>query len=178
MGKIKAVLFNGPPRSGKDTAAEWLTECLSHRISTRYYMPYNCKMAESLKLAAHALFGEETLHANAFEDCKDEPHPIFLDRTPRQVYIALSEQFAKPHYGNDFFGRIFANRVIGPENILIVHLHRRGCDFTNDSRSYIKIDGAEICHLTNDNITAFRMEVYSRVGCWLDGIKSPVNIHA
>lgn len=200
--KIKAVLFNGPPYCGKDTAAEWLNECVSRRYDTLEMHPLIMKMAESLKLATHALFGEEHLPAHAFEGCKDKPHPVFLGNTPRQCYIDLAEKFGKPIYGKDFFAKVFVNRMkrrvqdelygthydalvicsdlgfsaeaqvvidaIGKENVLIVHIKRDGTDFSNDSRGYIHAYGVQTITLNNRNITAFRMEVFERVRCWLE----------
>ena len=82
--------------------------------------------------------------------------------TLRRLLIRISEEFLKPTYGNTFFGRIAtrelkrsaypliiftdsgfieeANTVvrdIGKRNVLLIRLHREGCNFCNDSRSYL-----------------------------------------
>jgi hypothetical protein len=83
--------------------------------------------------------------------------------TLRKLLIRLSEEYLKPTYGNTFFGRlavrelkrsayplvIFTDsgfyeeahtvvRNIGRENTILIRLHREGCDFGNDSRSYLR----------------------------------------
>jgi hypothetical protein len=83
--------------------------------------------------------------------------------TLRKLLIRISEEFLKPTYGNTFFGRlavrelnrsayplvIFTDcgfpdevdavvRSVGRGNTILIRLHREGCDFRNDSRSYLR----------------------------------------
>ena len=83
--------------------------------------------------------------------------------SPRRLLIDLSESFLKVKYGETIFGRIAyrelqrsasdliiftdsgfaaeANaiiRFIGKENCILVRLHREGCTFEGDSRSYLE----------------------------------------
>lgn len=103
---MRCVLFNGAPGSGKDTAA-----ALLGTIASGGTMFANLKFAGVLKDAAHQLCG---LHCaqDAYEGAKkDQPSEDFFGKTPRQVYIELSEKFAKPYFGNGFFGTIMARKM-------------------------------------------------------------------
>ena len=82
--------------------------------------------------------------------------------TLRRLLIRISEEYLKPTYGNTFFGRIAVRelkrsaypliiftdsgfveeahtvvRNIGKGNTILIRLHREGCDFKSDSRSYL-----------------------------------------
>lgn len=151
----KIVLFNGPPRSGKDTAAKMAMQYLNgNGVFYRFAGP--------LKDAAHALFGMSGIDQEHFDQVKDVPCASFFGMTPREAYIWLSEKAVKPHFGNDFFTRVainvikqFDDRIIvisdcgfaeevaglikefGSDNVAIVYLKRQGTSFANDSRSYV-----------------------------------------
>lgn len=158
---MRIVLFNGPPRSGKDTSAKFLE------------LEYGAKIygfANAVKEMAHLAYTGQPLPHDHFEEHKETPLDIFLGKTPRQVYIAFSEQLMKPLHGKDVFAKIFWDRVSqfvgegqniellavpdagfadevntltttpGVESVTLVRLHREGCDFEGDSRSYIEID--------------------------------------
>ncbi len=169
----KIILFNGPPRSGKDTATDFAMKHLGKRgIHYRFAAP--------LKDATHSLFGLK-VPREYFDECKNTPSPLFLGLSPRQAYIWMSEEAVKPKFGKDFFAKVavhsIAQRIIeskktdgvvvisdcgfaeevaalieafGQENVALVHIKRPGTDFTNDSRSYIKIDGFLPYLLNND----------------------------
>lgn len=159
---MKLVLFNGPPRSGKDTstlmAMNFLQEhkCYGHGA-------YAYRFAEPLKDAVHALFGMAGIETEHFNDRKSTKTDEFLGMTPREAYIWMSEICAKPKFGKDFFAKVAVNHLkqfndmtvvisdcgfqaevdvlideFGVENVWLVHVHRMGCDFKNDSRGFIK----------------------------------------
>lgn len=156
----KIVLFNGPPRSGKDTATGMAISFLPNAIHYRFASP--------LKDAIHGLFGMPMLVQEHFDKVKDEPRKEFLGMTPREAYIWLSEEVVKPKFGNDFFSKIAAKWIcanagedtviisdcgfqteadvlideFGVENVLIVQIYRPNCSFNNDSRNYVKSDNA------------------------------------
>lgn len=151
----KIILFNGPPRSGKDTATGFALEYLGCRgVQYRFAAP--------LKDAIHGLFGMPSILLEHFDAVKDEPNEKLFGMTPRNAYIWLSEEVVKPKFGKDFFTRVAINAIksmgdniivisdcgfaeeaeglikeFGAENIIIVRLHRRGTSFANDSRNYI-----------------------------------------
>lgn len=96
------VALNGPPRSGKDTAAL----CI-HRLvkSARLF-----KFASPVKRGVHAAFNL-MVPENYFEDVKDKPREEFFGATPRSCYINHSEKYMKPLYGRDIFGKLMLNQL-------------------------------------------------------------------
>lgn len=149
MGK-KVILLNGPPSSGKDTIVQALEDAI-HSFQ-------HLKFAEPLKVQCAALLG---ITVAELELCKDRPMLALKGDTSRQYIINMSEKFIKPVYGKDFFGHVAADKIrnsdhtlfifsdsgfleealpvgdeIGIQNMLRIELHRKGCDYSNDSRSY------------------------------------------
>lgn len=119
ISKKRAILFNGPPGSGKDTAAVSLRNALMNKQHDKrpdiIYRPVLAKFADPLKMAAHVLFGipqsTQWFEEKFGHDWKDEPCVEFYGHTPRSVYINLSENFCKEQYGEDFFGKIAARNI-------------------------------------------------------------------
>ena len=168
---MKLVLLNGPAGSGKDTAGRAIAVQMGAKV---------VKFAEALKLTTHALYGLDGAHAAAFEHVKDAPCGLFFGRSPRQAYIEVSERMVKPVLGDDFFGRVLAQRLIGlrdsfiepavatdsgfageaapvvdalgAANVLLVRIHAdgRGKDFQGDSRGYISLPGVTTLDVHND----------------------------
>lgn len=109
------IFLNGPPRSGKDTAAKMLARMLPRAAVYA--------MAEPLKRATHALFaalrgsGLSAPAVDAFENCKDEPNAFFFGLTPRRAYITTSEKLLKPSFGQDFFGRLLLRKVLARSSV-------------------------------------------------------------
>ena len=79
----------------------------------------------------------------------------------REVLIHVSENVIKPFFGKDAFGQIEANKVgeetyvfysdggfpdeikplcdtVGADNVLVIRIHKEGCTFEGDSRSYLE----------------------------------------
>jgi hypothetical protein len=163
----KIILFNGPPSSGKDLAVRYICAAFSSEMLDSAYK--HMKMAAPLKKAVHALYGlfhsPEHYDLPAYEKDKDRPHPTMFGLTPRQAYIAMSEEYCKLKHGSDFFGRLFVQRVLsdranyilcsdggfvdewipvidhfGAKNVAVMEIHPDGdtsSSFANDSRSYI-----------------------------------------
>lgn len=110
----KIILFNGPPRSGKDTAAD-LTE---HELRWKYPTA-RCKFANGLRCMAEAaieasgLLTEDSEIVPLFfsEYLKDKKSKDLCGRTPREVLIQMSEGFVKPLFGKDFFGKVLAHQI-------------------------------------------------------------------
>lgn len=162
----KVVLFNGPPRSGKDTAAR---ACFACEDLNNYYRVFE-RMSRPLKKGFAGVVGvpvNKFDHVEHFEDRKEE-RIDFIGVSFRQFQIDMSEKFMKPLYGQDVFGRLFVQRVMrqtnprlnvvifvpdcgfdieyttlsnafDPENVLVVKLYRPGTDFKGDSRTYLKV---------------------------------------
>jgi len=137
----KIIILNGPPKSGKDFTATWLSKNLEHATILKF--------ASFLKTAAHNLYNQPAEHS-FFEDKKDNPLEEFYGATPRQVYISLSENYFKKLYKPEFFGERLAETIkkdkynkifiisdggfkkeitplikeFGIENIIIIQLYR------------------------------------------------------
>ena len=173
--------LNGPPRSGKDTAGKLLSQMLGCKT---------LKFAAPLKLMAHAMMAvlrgdTNVAGVDAYEDCKDEPHDDFLGKTPREVYIAVSEQLCKPLWGEDFFGRLMRDRIsklvdAGERAVVItdagfkeeiefiancygtevLQVFRPGSGFEGDSRGWVECENAGVRTVTNyGSIGRLRVEV-------------------
>lgn len=160
------ILLNGPPRSGKDEGAAYL------------YKKYNAhwfRMSQPIKDALRAMFNMTEAQYKECEAKKDTRMEFLFDLSFREAQIAFSEVFAKEVFGITVFGKLAARRVaqsvskmfvcsdsgfqqeahpfiqlVGAKNVLVIRLHRTGCDFSQDSRSYINIDGATNIDLDNN----------------------------
>lgn len=155
----QVIFINGPAHSGKDEAAKIIMQ----NFHARHY-----KMSRPLKAAFGGFFMLHNSIAHKYcEDptLKDIPGPATLDFTPRQVLISISEDWAKPTFGDDVLGRLALGFIlassstnlvvisdsgfreeaepiverVGPENCLLLRMHRKGCNFDGDSRSYIEL---------------------------------------
>lgn len=151
------VLFNGPPRSGKDAAAQILGELLA--AAGVIYNIYS--FARPLKLATHALFGVNAYEKH-YDTNKDSPAGEFMGFTPREAYIKVSEDAVKPAFGNDFFAKVAVNSIykmncnvvvtdcgfqeevdllvkaMSERNVHLVKMYRKDTSFDKDSRGYVK----------------------------------------
>lgn len=180
---MKIVLLNGPPRSGKDTAA---------RILHQRKGFYVTKFAKYLKERTHLLYGHNYPH-DYFEDFKDEPLDIFFGLTPRQAYINVSELYFKRVHGQYFFGeRVvedlkrkmpkcvaisdcgFLDEIVpvvqafGSENIMLIRFSSEGCSYKHDSRSPVDL-GPQIhtVSLINHKDKYFGDAVIDTVDKWI-----------
>jgi hypothetical protein len=162
---MRIVFLNGPPHSGKDTAAEMLAKNFPATLR---------KFAAPLKASAAGMLGEtvEWIELN-----KDKTDPRLNGQTVRSFIINISEKLIKPLYGDDFFGRCMVGELdkifgetsfvfitdsgflgeavpvvnaFGITKCLKVEVHRRGKDFSNDSRSYWHMPGLREVQLFND----------------------------
>jgi hypothetical protein len=166
----KLILFNGPPRSGKDTAADRLVHSFG---------AYSFKFSAPIKAAIRATFGLCDDEVEYAESIKSESTALFHGNSYRETQISFSERWMKPTFGIDVFGYIAARslrlsiandpgrglyvcsdsgfaeeaepviEVFGRENVLLVYVHRDGCTFAGDSRSYIELPG--VSHITLEN---------------------------
>lgn len=170
---MKIVLFNGPPRSGKDTAAS-IAQGL-------FYNSQIMKFAMPLKRAVAALYfgGHMEDFKEYDEELKSIPQEVFYGKSAREVQIAISEVLMKPLHNQYIFGNILVRDIMrlptetevifipdsgfvseaevlidtfGPDNVLLINLYREGTDFNNDSRNYIDLKhlGVQNIHLYNN----------------------------
>lgn len=171
---MNIFLLNGPPRSGKDATGKLLAQML----------PDTCvlKFAEPVKMVAHTamrmLRGEGVVPlSEAFDFCKDAPNPYFFDKTPREVYIATSEAYCKPLFGENIFGQLLATKIkkkkeegitnfiitdagfAGESKVLneqfgdqifVLNLNRHGTSFVNDSRGRLPVSNWQEYEIHNN----------------------------
>jgi hypothetical protein len=145
------IFLNGPPRCGKDTAAEFLEPYTGVAVY---------KFAAPIKRAVAAMLNMDECELEGFKDVK-----LFQnDARPRDLLIGLSENVAKPMLGDNWFGiqtgleivrqrptvavisdagftaEVDACATVLRDNGYACHLwriHRPETDFRNDSREYI-----------------------------------------
>lgn len=172
MPGLKVVFCNGCPRSGKDTAGKAIRKRLPEAEIAKFAGP--------LKRMTHAMYNlPHDLDPEHFDAVKDDPRPEFYGKTPRQAYIFTSESIIKPHFGQDFFGRLMLRTLwrryqagyrliavtdsgfapeavpvieaIGAENCLLLRVRGedRGKTFAGDSRSYIDLPGVTTVDVVN-----------------------------
>lgn len=153
----KLVLFNGPPSSGKDTAADYIAEKYNtghHRMKDPLY----------ILTAMLNLYNLEDFKRVAMDEKLKDTELLVRDMTARQLLIETSERVVKPFYGKDWFGKAVAKNIaesgdeivvmsdcgftdevyaiidtfeLKQQDVLLVRIHRNGYDFGNDSRNYI-----------------------------------------
>ena len=173
MPGLKVVFLNGPPGAGKDTAG--------HAIVEEYFDTEIAKFAEPLKRMTHAMYNlPSDLDPEFFDAVKDEPRSEFYGKTPRQAYIFTSENIIKPHFGDDYYGKLLLRtlwrlyqtgvrlvavtdsgfspeawptiHLVGKENCMLLRVHAegRGKTFSGDSRSYIELPGVYTVDIHNN----------------------------
>jgi len=188
---VTLFLLNGPPRSGKDTAATLLGHLTGEGTMSHW------KLSTSLKERTHALYGlvgldGRPLPAGFFEATKDETSERFLGLTPRQAYINVHELYLKPVHGPRILGTLlvaawhrspFANSehvvvsdagddeqcqplvdLMGVENTVIIHLSRPGTKW--DNRRTFTIPGVRTVEVRNEgqDLTTFRLALLPALG--------------
>lgn len=171
-GSKAFVFFNGPPGVGKDEGSGLLSRMLgrSHHLF---------KMSQPLKDAVATLFRLTPEEVAECERQKNDPIDLLLGHSYRNWQIAFSEKLVKIMAGADAFGYLAQRRLVrrpevilvssdtgfdaevppllplarredGTLRVLLIHLHRMGCDFKKDSRNYIEIPGIEPLKIENN----------------------------
>lgn len=153
------IAFNGPPRSGKDTLAQFVLEALQVEGHSGWIRSLSMPM----RRRAFATLGLDYTD-DYYEAIKDEIIPL-LGVTLRQFMIDDSQQFMKPIYGQAIWSKILMaefnekalaapgillipdlgflaeaghlSDAVGPNNFYLVRTAREGCDFSRDSRNYV-----------------------------------------
>lgn len=171
---MKVVLINGPKRSGKNTLATMIAKQTSNVEIIGF--------SHHLKRFVHAIYlGAKgwKMDPDVFDAVKEVPQEILSGFTWRQMYIHYSEKVIKPMHGAEWFGRQFMRaayatgayailvpdsgfreeaenvvRAVGPENVLLIRLHRDGCVYdATDSRGYIRLDDIGVWQVDMHNYT-------------------------
>lgn len=163
---MKIILLNGPPSSGKDTAAKHIYSKLHTNTAGVLFERFSAP----LKTAFAAITGKTYNHYYEvawYEEHKEKIIP-WLGVSYRQWQIDFSEKFMKKYYGDDIFGKLFVERIMAKQmsatnpykvavvpdsgfdieieylekhlnidDILLIRCHRDGYDFSKDSRNYV-----------------------------------------
>ena len=164
------VGLSGPPRSGKDTLGNLLAGILRDRGVTVEVHALSLPM----RLAVYGALGLE-YSVEHYEREKDRPFATGTggnSTTIRKEMISLSEDHIKPRLGHGWWAYamlnrtklgngviivtdmgfdaehdVFSNEIFGSSHCAWIHLHREGCDFSQDSRGYV----GKGCHIHNDD---------------------------
>lgn len=153
----KVVILNSPPSGGKDVAAEYLEKTLT----AEDFLVYHNSFKTRLNRIVCAIYGLDAVDwfGMCSREKKELPNKKLGGKSPREVMIEVSEKVIKPFYGKSFFGDAVASSLVydlevfsdggfveelqpviekvGAENVLVIRIHRQGCTFDNDSRSYL-----------------------------------------
>lgn len=185
---MKLILFNGPPSSGKDVASRITQSAINH------YSELDCrlhKFAAPIKRAVAAFLdlADNDKRSLMETELKDARYEWLFDKTMRELLISFSEDWVKPHLGDDAFGALAYRHILSQQNktdvivfsdsgfqsefdylyerhlasdIYVIRLYRDGCSYANDSRDYI--DHRQAQHYTiinNSTLWEFEMAVYA-----------------
>lgn len=160
----KIIIFNGPPRVGKDLAANAVLHFVKKHGS--WLDPQHERFSINMKRAVHAAYG--LFHNPEYIDVnnlKDKPHTDLLGLTPRQAYIAMFEHLALQH-GENVLGVLMEQQLrrqhkvglhifsdggrfdeiipiidyVRPKNVLFIEIHALNRTFEGDIRGYIGDD--------------------------------------
>lgn len=164
---MKVILLNGPPRSGKDTAGQFFRQYCGAHLE---------KFAQPIRDWACMFFDIDDHEIEYLKDVDMLGNGVTL----RQWMIGYSEDFLKKHGGPRIFGELLINRIttwspllkvpefivitdsgfreegevvaekVSSENVTLIQVHRPGCDFKGDSRSYIELPGIQPITIHND----------------------------
>ena len=177
MMKPILIFFNGPPRCGKDTAVGQALALFADkdiRVTQCEFKAPLRNMAIALSNLNHA----EATHIEYCGD-KDAPEKLIPhNRSWRQWLIHISENVMKPMFGPDVFGELMLRHIqelalnyaapqvicfsdcgFEPElNVLhtagydcvLIRMHRAGCDFSNDSRNFVYLNGVYSVDMFNN----------------------------
>ena len=146
------ILFNGPPGSGKDHAADYFKQHGFKHLSFKYQL-----FKETIKY----FNVEEKWFMDGYNDRsqKEVKSMLLGHMSRREAMIYVSEKIIKPRMGLDYFGRLVADEIdlnkdycisdggfidelipvvekVGNDNFVLVQLTREGHDFSSDSRRY------------------------------------------
>ena len=197
----KIILINGPAGSGKDTVASNLLTALPAGTAeiVKFAAPLK---ATAITLYCNG-DSRKFYEFDNDQEKKNKPSAQFLGKSCRQVQIDLSESYMKPMHGQTVFGELLRNYIdtqsdkgvetflvsdsgfrpeaevlvdyFGPQNVLLIRLHREGHTYEGDSRNYIDLDDLDVETVDIQNITDQFNEsmtaVYIAVNKFLKGNK-------
>lgn len=197
ISPLRVVLLNGPPSSGKDTAANFIVE----DFRRRGYLVYHERFSKPLKHFWGSALGHDTnvFGWNGLEATKEQKIPA-LGLSYRDCQISLSEDYMKERFGINVFGRLMVERLrryrdlygdgrpvlvvipdsgfaeearpvvdaVGADSVLLLRLCREGTTYTGDSRSYIQLPDVRSIAVVNQDKSIFTADVCQIVREWYE----------
>jgi len=182
------LVFNGPPRSGKDQCCSIMRERMN--FSHVSFKEQLIKETINYYGVTHDWF------MKTYNDILSDGTPIkeitkqeLGGRSRRQALIHVSEDIYKPQYGKEYFGQKlsenlnvgsnyccsdggFTEEIIplinkfGKKNVFVVQLFRDGSDFSNDSRRYLNanlieefVNGNKKSNINQEHILKEKVDV-------------------
>lgn len=183
MGKI--IIFNGPPRSGKDFAARAVSQSIPGSLRIGF--------ADKIKRDTHARYGFPDIGIFAFEVTKDRENDLFEGKTPRQAYIETAAinrmRFGEQYYGQYLWSVVSHIRPVvtlipdagkpeeteflvgsaGAENCLLVKVLTGDRGFEGCNRQWLSLKGVQSVEVSNPMTPAFNAAVVGLVNNFCAG---------
>ena len=158
------VILNGPPGVGKDTLAKLLTAKRNHfyaRNCTKV-MEFKAPMFELARIASGLT--QQEFDFVYRRDQKEHAQPQLGGLSARQYMIKISEEWIKPIFGKQHFGKLAKCAISAAEcnidyfifsdggfidelvplcdehTVYVVRLHSDGYEYGTDSRKYLTDD--------------------------------------
>jgi hypothetical protein len=160
---IIAIIFNAPPRCGKDTLGRLIPTYLSGPVrhdafkGALFDSTFDRLLPEFQEFVPRGWWG-----SLAYDELKDDELAKLVmedgfEGTLRQCLIHVSEDIIKPMHGDRYFGEQLAAQlqpgynivtdggfageleavIEKADDVLVIQLERRGYTFSNDSRDYL-----------------------------------------
>ncbi len=174
-----ALIFNAPPRSGKDTLGRLIPHYLPGAVRHDCFKE---ALYDATYVRLEQAFKEFTPRhwwgSAEYDALKDDSDALLaltdgFEGTARECLIHVSEDIIKPRYGDGYFGEVMADKLrtgwtvitdggFGPElepvykasdYCIVVRLSRDGFDFSGDSRNYIAKGDWPLVHFIDLDIT-------------------------
>lgn len=166
----KAIIFNGPPSSGKDFGA--------FHVKKKYHAQH-LQMKDKLISITCEIYSISRKQWDAMYTRKEKERPqkLLEGKTPRQAIIHVAEKIIKPNFGLNYFGKATAKRLrnglnvvsdggfteeaiefykkIGADNLFVIRVFSPNCTWGDDSRSYFDVEtmndlGIQYVDIDND----------------------------
>lgn len=153
----KVVLLNGPPRSGKDTVAQMMTEYWLRSSDSFRLRKYKfAGLLHDFWQKIFYAFADDYEQYQSYVDGSDKSNVLAsVGIAYRTGMISLSEDFVKPMLGKDFFGLYTAKQIAKDaeeENVPFVAIISDS-GFAEEAVALIEEFGAEnilLVHLFRD----------------------------
>lgn len=116
----RVIVFNSPPRTGKDTIRVEVAHAISESIQDYVYLPnFKDKLIEIALCISGVSENEWNERYNhSFDDdfgntyySKNIPWDRLAGKSQRDYLIHVSENVVKPLHGKDYFGQQMANKI-------------------------------------------------------------------